>query len=182
MNVNTLRAILQSDFKLWENAETEVDGTAVIKTIDLPYNIGPFTLRFEGVDSGSKTRAAAEMWGASVRAEVDSQIGEESVTSRAAQKAALALPPTDIYHGGDGDGEAKSGQVPDEETVPTYGQDALTTGDDIVDRLVRIRARIAGNKKALDRDSRELRALEAFKEVLDGDQTEVPTDSLDATS
>ena len=178
-----LNEILQSDFKLWEASSTTEDGDTLVKSVLLPHGIGQFELSFTGVTNGASRKAAMEVWGATIRDAVDNAVGDEAVTARAAQAAALAGAPTDTIYAGRGASTRGPEKVSDKETVPAHESLVIPSGDTISDLIDGVRTRIADNKKALDRDSRELRALLAFKEALDyEDITEVPTDSADATS
>ena len=76
MNEQQLHAILQSDMKLWETAETTMDNEGTItKVIDLPYGIGEYSVTIEGVTNAEKRRAAVTGFGGSVRDVVGRVIG-----------------------------------------------------------------------------------------------------------
>ncbi len=88
LNEVELREIVQSDMKLWEKSDTQVDGTSVTKTLTLPYGIGDFSITFEGVHDAKTKRGAVEYWGEAVREAVNDVISDEAVEARAAQAAA----------------------------------------------------------------------------------------------
>jgi hypothetical protein len=180
-------AIMQSDMKLWEQSTTTHEGNAIVKQLILPFAIGEFTVRFEGVDNGIKRRAAAEQWGAMVRERIKDRIDDESVTARAQQAAAIresedqpeALGEADNGHrtgGGTVSGESSVTAVQafsTEEAVQAHVQSAEDdrgpAGTDFVARAEWLRGRISEGERKIKAQRRELKALEAALSVLEGE-------------
>ena len=168
-----LNQMVQSDNKLWENAETIDTGNGTLtKTLFLPHGIGQFSLTFEGVHDAAGRRNASGVWGESVRYAVEEAIGDEAVSSRAAQAAALAGTDTSRILSSDGSNTLRSEPVPSQEAIPTLGE-APTSGATPSDRLhelVAYRATledlITEAHKRLKGLDREVKALEAYKEIM----------------
>jgi hypothetical protein len=182
MNIDQLRAIYQSDFKLWESASTVEEGSVITKTLDLPYGIGEVTLGFEGVKDAAGRRNAAGVWGQAVRDAIDNAVGEESVSARAAQKAAR-VSTDDGGYGGPSEprqDDARQEEVPAEEAVPTLGGPSTlsTEPSNRLDELRDFRNQLAKRIKGLDL---EIKALQAYVEVMNAqeipDETEERCDS-----
>ena len=171
MNAEELREIYQSDFKLWERANTEEDGIVITKSLHLPYGIGEFTLGFEGVKDAAGRRNAAGVWGQAVRDAIDDAIGEDSVTARAAQKAPR-VSEGDGGHGGLGQPnpyDAGQEEVPEKEAIPSFSGAAAgsTAAGDRLDALRRERDGCAKRIKGLDI---EIKALQAYVEVMNAQE------------
>jgi hypothetical protein len=180
-------AIMQSDMKLWEQASTTHEGNAIVKQLILPFGIGEFSVKFEGVDNGIKRRAAAEQWGAMVRERIKDRIDDESVTARAKQAAALreseeepeTLGEADSGHGSAsspiaGVGAKSSVQAEtSSEAVQAHAVadegDQGPAGTDFVARAEWLRGRISEGERTIKDQRRELRALEAALSVLEGE-------------
>jgi len=89
METQELLSIMQSDMKLWDKASTEEVGPGkVVKTLDLPYGIGEYSVTLEGLNDADKRRSALASYGAHIRQIVKERIDDEAVTARA--KAAAA--------------------------------------------------------------------------------------------
>jgi hypothetical protein len=177
MNETELRSILHSDFKLWARADTEEDGSTLTKTIELPYNIGTFTLSFKGINNAEGRRNAAGIWGVSIREAVENAIGEESVTARAAQRAAQ-VSEDDGTHGGLGqpDPNVPKGEATSlTEAVPALSPLAEISTDPS-SRLDELRRARDGHRKAAKALDLEISALTAYMEVMNAntqtDETE----------
>jgi len=187
MNAEQLRAILQSDFKLWEAATSKDESpTSVTKVIDLPYNIGITTVTLEGMDDANKRRSALAGFGDYIRGLVDNAVGEESITARARQKAAR----DGDRDGGQSDGGGshtsrrgrtfpiKAEEILDPEAMAS--PDATAFGpEDMAFRAEFLRTNILGLLEELDDNQRELRGLEAFLEVYNA-STHKKTPSTDS--
>lgn len=171
MTPSELNSIIQSDFKLWEKADTVQDGGTITKRLVLPHGIGDFQISFEGVNNAEGRRNAAAVWGDAVRNEVDNKIGDESVTARAAQRAAQAGEDTSRYTGpGEPDkDDAGPEEVSAKDSVQTHGEVATFSTDpsDRYDELVRYRGQLADKIKGLDI---EIKALGAYMEVLNAQE------------
>lgn len=168
MDARTLRNILNSDFKLWEQAHTAEDGAVITKSLDLPYGIGVLQQSFEGVNNAEGRRNAAVIWGEIVREAVDDAIGEESVSARAAQ-ASSRVSPDD---GGDGGPSIPNPYYAGEEAlfaegpVQTLGEatEGSATAGSRLNDLRRQRSEYARRIRGLDL---EIKALQAYVEVID---------------
>ena len=180
MNDKQLRAILQSDFKLWEQAELKEEGGVVTKTTFLPHGIGKFELAFEGINNAEGRRSAAAIWGQSIRDAVEDAVGDASVTARAAQKAA-GIGSDDGEDGGLGSpstDDAEATEVPETDTVSTFSSTA-EVGADTSSRLDELRAerdRLVRNAKRLDL---EIKALAAYMEVINASEVSEGSDEED---
>ena len=180
-------AIMQSDMKLWEKAETEVSGNDITKRLTLPMGIGEIAVQFQGVDNGLKRRSAAEQWGATIREAVKEATDDEAITARAqlaaAQKEAElqseGVGDTDSGHGS-GD-EAPVG-LQHQQAVPAAttgqpakaheadgGEDQGPPGTDFAARAEWLRGRVAETEKRLEGYRRELRAFEAAIAAFNGE-------------
>ena len=165
MDEKELRAILNSDFKLWNAADTVEEGNVVTKTIELPYGIGPFTLSFEGAADAKGRRNATSIFGQSVRDAVEERISEESITARAAQKAAMASEDSGGGDSGDGGDTPGSGDVSTQEAVSAFGT-ATTFDTDPARRLHELRELAAKHSLESKRLLTEAKALEAYLEII----------------
>ena len=168
MTIDELRAILQSDFSLWEQSQTlDEDEKGLTKTVMLPYNIGQFTIRFEGINNAETRRGAVAAWGDSIRDAVETAIGEESVSARAAQKAARAS----YDDGGDGGlgspdtHDAREEAVVEKEAVQASISPPTLSAEpsDRLNELIGFRNDLTKRIKGLDL---EIKALTAYVEVL----------------
>jgi len=173
MTPDSLRSILNSDFKLWESADTVEEGKTVTKTMDLPYGIGEFSLTFEGIGDAGGRRNAAGIWGEAVRNEVENKISDASVTARAAQKAALSGANDGGDRTSDGGFAGGSEAVSDTKTVSAFSPPS-TLAADPDRRLHELRDYFSSLRGESRRVEREIKALTAYMEVLNAqeDQTE----------
>ena len=179
MDAIELNMILQSDMKLWEMADrltTTKQGQLVVKT-ELPHGIGEFVITFEGVTDGIKRRAAAEEWGANVRAAVDEAIGEESVTARAQQAAARVGRDTDQLHDVTGYDPEGPETVPDGPPVQAYEEAPDSAGESIASRYDRLKREAEYHLTRTREIAVELKALAAYMEVMNA--IEVPEATTD---
>ena len=178
MSPSELLEIIQSDFKLWENSETEVVGDTIKKTIHLPHGIGEFSISFGGITNATGRRNAAAMWGESIREEVDNAIGDEAVTARAAQRAAYSSE-DDGAHGGPSEPNQdvpKGEAILDEEAIQALGK-PTTFSTDPSCRLDELRAARDGHKEAASALDLEIKALTAYMEVMNADtKTDAPAE------
>jgi len=175
--------------KLWDMAETTEDGTAVIKVLDLPYDIGRVEVRMEGLSDGPARRSALEGFGNYIRERVDNKIGEDSVTARAQQKAASVSNTAGQLLGGAGDDSTRPGgeitdfatEMADTEAVET--SNALTLSPEALALRARwIRGTIEEVATNLDALKRELEGLNAYLEVFNAStHKKTPQPSEDAT-
>jgi hypothetical protein len=177
VNQDELRAVIQSDFKLWEQSGTVTEGGTITKVVDLPYGIGHYELIFEGIKNAETRRNAAAIWGQSIRDVVDSAIGDEAVTSRAAQAAARASEDD----GQDGrlinghQNDARSAEVPTETSVPTLSSAPAISSDPSsqLDDIRRRRDEYLRIAKGLDL---EIKALAAYVEVMNASKVQEKED------
>ena len=170
MNEEALREILQSDFKLWEAASTNLLAGAsnrLVKEIDLPYDIGPFSVTFEGVKDAASRRDAVAEFAATVRNEIDNRIGEAAVTARAAQRPSRVGSITSELHGPDGPHPFVSEAMAGPKAIPAYGQGSFTISDDPVTRLDELREEYGVCTARATAIKREIRALEAYVQVME---------------
>ena len=169
MNEEQLREILQSDFKLWEAASTTMvgaDADRLVKEIDLPYDIGLFSVTFEGVKDATSRRDAVAQFAATVRNEIDNRIGEAAVTARAAQRPSRVGSVYGELSGIDGECAGRAEAIPDTEAVPTSGANPFASGDDPVARLDALREEFGVCVARTTVIRREVRALEAYIAVM----------------
>lgn len=178
MKPSELRPIINSDFQLWEAASTIEDEGVLTKEIDLPYGIGSFVLNFQGVDDATGRRNAAAMWGQAIRDIVDETIGDEAVTARAAQRAALTGEDDGAY-GGPSESypdDAKGEEILNEEAVQASGI-PTTFSANPSNRLDELRGARDAHTKAARQLDREIAALTAYMEVMNDPTTdETPQD------
>jgi hypothetical protein len=86
-------AILHSDMKLWDSAESESVGEGKVKkTLVLPYGIGKTEVTLEGLTDGNKRRQALGQYGDYIRGVIKDRTSDDAVESRAKQAAARARP------------------------------------------------------------------------------------------
>lgn len=177
-----LSEVLNSDFKLWEFAETEESGTSITKSLNLPYGIGEVTVTLEDVHDATTKRGAVEAFGDYVRGLVKQRTDDEEVTARAEaarQKAMQDDLDNGIYVGNQRvqDPQAK------EETV--QGTVQAHDGDDEGDgglgavlfaKRAALRNRVNGARANLARWDKELRALDAACAALEDDD-DTPSDT-----
>ena len=169
MNEEDLREILQSDFKLWEAASTTLADDVtdrLVKEIDLPYDIGLFSVTFEGVKDATSRRDAVAQFAATVRNEIDNRIGEAAVTARAAQRPSRVGSIYGQLTGIDGDSTSGRSPLPDAQTVPAYGQGSFTISDDPGTRLDELREEYGVCLARATTIKREVKALEAYVAVM----------------
>ena len=177
-------ALMQSDMKMWETAETEeLGGGKVKKTINLPFGIGEVSVTLEGMTDGIKRRGAVSSYGEYIRGIIDECINDEAITARAQQDVAAARGAADRLHDEDAASAGGGSPVPNAPPVPAHGEVFIPTAETIVVRIDDLERELRDCEARSRTLRRELNALNAFKEVLDGqeaDQAE-PTTS-DATS
>lgn len=177
MNSQELNEILQSDFKLWELADTAEEDGVVSKTLSLPHGIGEYTLRFEGINSADKRRAAATLWGESIRSAVADAISEESVTARAAQRAAYRVEDDDRESDSSESSDREPAEVSGAEAVPSSSEDIDSIGADPANRLDALRGAIGHHEKRLRELRLEVKALEAYMEVINAQKVYAETNT-----
>lgn len=91
MEIKDALDIMNSDFKLWEKSKSKDLGNGKVeKTIDLPWGIGEYSVTLEGMNDGSKRRAAVGAYGQHIRDLIKERIDDEAITSRAKAAAARA--------------------------------------------------------------------------------------------
>lgn len=89
MEIKDALDIMNSDFKLWENAVSEELGNGrVAKTITLPWGIGEYRVELEGMNDATRRRSAVSAFGEHIREVINDRIDDESITSRAKVKSA----------------------------------------------------------------------------------------------
>lgn len=175
--------IMNSDFKLWEAAtETPIAQGVVEKTIDLPWGIGPVTVRMEGMNDAAKRREAVGAYGEYIRNLIDDRINDESVTARA-KAAAAKTEPVDSEDGDGvggpervrgGAGEAEVPQAANEEADRVHEQaaeGALSFRETLVARRVEVDGRIGRLTAELDTACRDLAGIDAALKAMDEDVT-----------
>jgi len=173
MNEKELRAILQSDMKLWDAAEESEEGGVLTKTIDLPYGLGETKVSFEGINDGASRRGALAGFGDYIRDLINDKIGDESVTARAKQNAAKAsydasqLPVEQSNDSSPGRVGGVSQQVQE-----ASNKEAMATHDELgvnpegmALRAAWVRGTIEETAANLDALRRELEGLEAYLEI-----------------
>jgi len=172
MTEQELQAILQSDMKLWDAAETTEAGNTIVKTLNLPYGIGRKEVTLEGLDNASARRSALESFGNYIRGVIEDKIGEESVTARAIQKAARASDGSshspdvigvDISRPG-GTQPVLPTEMVDTEAVETF--DVFTSGPEaLADRIAALRETITVYEGHLETLKFQLRAGVVLQEL-----------------
>jgi hypothetical protein len=186
MDIRETLDCMNSDFKLWEKAESkDLGGGVVEKTITLPWGIGEVVVNLEGMNDAGKRRAAVGSYGEYIRGVIDEQTNDEAVTSRA--KAALAR--SELANSEDSTGvnrelgvrDEEVQEASDEEASEAYEEDVsqpLGLGEVFANRRAEIIARIdrtehrrAEANRTLDQLSKELNAIDAALEAL-GDDNE----------
>lgn len=91
MEIKEALNLMNSDFKLWEKADTkDLGGGKIAKTLDLPWGIGEYTVELEGMNDSNKRRAAVGAYGEHIRGIIKERTDDEIVTSRAKAAAARA--------------------------------------------------------------------------------------------
>jgi len=186
MDIKETLDCMNSDFRLWERAESkDLGGGVVEKTITLPWGIGEVVVNLEGMNDAGKRRAAVGSYGEYIRGVIDEQTNDEAVTSRA--KAAVArseLADSEDSTSVDRELGVRDEEVQeegDEEPSQAYEEDAsqpLGLRAVFVDRRLEIIARIdraehrrAEANRTLDQLSNELKAIDAALNTL-GDEDE----------
>lgn len=167
MNAVELNEIMQSDMKLWDMASKSQNdkGQLVVKT-ELPHGIGEYVIAFEGVDNGIGRRGAMEQWAASIRGAVDDAIGEESVTARAQQSAALTGGEAGELYAIGGPNSGGTTTISDRPTIQTHEEKLDALGKDPatrLDGLQRLCSEYTGHVRSMQQ---EMKALQAYVEVM----------------
>lgn len=89
MDIKEALDCMNSDYKLWEKAESkDLGGGRVEKTLHLPWGIGEVSVTLEGMSDAGKRRAAVSGYGEYIRGVVNEAISDEAVSARAKQAAA----------------------------------------------------------------------------------------------
>jgi len=184
MTEQELNEVLQSDMKLWETAETTMDGDTVTKMLDLPYGIGEYIVTIEGVTDAEKRRAAVTGFAESVRDVVRDKIDDDAITARAQQAAARASEATDSLLVEGGIGSIRSEKISDSQTVQAHVPEAYETGKGGANTVDGLRARIEATEAAITLWRKELKALEAYEEIMNAPEIQsTPNgDSLEENS
>lgn len=170
MNKEELLNIMQSDFKLWERAvEEEVSEGVITKTLNLPYGIGEYSLTFEGMNDAGARRNAVGIFGECVRKEIENKIDDDSVTARAAQKAARVGQDSSRVLGEVRD-DSEGGQK--EDVAAANGAPAVVESGsaDFATILSGLRRGIAEYERQLTVWRREAKALEAALEIMNASE------------
>lgn len=169
MEIREVLDIMNSDFKLWEQATSEdLDGGRVAKTIILPWGIGEYRIVLEGMTNADTRRGAVSAYGDHIRGLIDDRINDQAITSRA-QVAASKAEPIDS---GDSDGSSgglgvRDTGVPtpdDEEAEEAHDEDASRPsnwGDDIATQRAQVEGEIDRHTIELSRLLRQLRGIDA---------------------
>ena len=177
-----LSQVLNSDFKLWEFAETEENGTSITKSLNLPLGIGEVSVTLEDVHDATTKRGAVEAFGDYVRGLVRERTDDEEVTARAEAARQRAMQ-DDLDHGIYVGQQRVQDPSAKEETL----QGAVQThdGDDEGDgglgavlfaKRATLRERVNGARADLARWTKELKALDAACAALEEDD-DTPQDT-----
>ena len=176
-DVTEILNIMNSDFKLWERAETQdLGGGKVLKTITLPWGIGVTEVTLEGMTDAEKRRQAVGAYGEYIRSVIDERINDEAITARAKQAAARAQPADSPDSDSVSADEGLRDERLQEETYEGAGpkdkrdaQDIAGIGADLIARRTALRERVGRVEADLTRWRRELKALDAAVAALEED-------------
>jgi hypothetical protein len=175
-----LSQVLNSDFKLWEFAETEENGTSITKSLNLPLGIGEVTVTLEDIHDATTKRGAVEAFGDYVRGLVRERTDDEEVTARA-EAARQKAKQDDLHNGIYVPDQRVQNPQAKEETVQSTVQ--AHDGDDEGDgglgavlfaKRAALRARVHGVRADLARWTKELKALDAACAALEEDDDTPP--------
>lgn len=173
MNEKEILGIMASDMKLWDKAVTSEEDGVLIKTLkDLPWGIGDFNVRFEGVSNADQRRAAVNQFGQVVRDEINSRIDDEIVSARAAQKVASYSDDSDREVGGDSTNESTGEKAVGGSTIQTFEGEGQDFGSTIGRRVRDLQSNVKALRQELRLKEKELAALEAALKVFSADETE----------
>lgn len=177
MTKTELIDMMQSDMKLWDNAQTkEGPGGVIEKVIDLSaFGLDKeWTVRMEGITNAEQRREAVAIFGSHVRAAIKEKIDDEAVTARAAAQAAYSRGSADRLADSVGTDRTGSKEIFGPSAVPT-SYEAADFHTELTDRAEFLRGRIA----EYDRQSRawrkELMAVEAALRAYDASEIQRET-------
>lgn len=173
MNEKEILGIMASDMKLWDKATTTEEDGLLIKTLyGLPWGIGDFSVRFEGVHNAEQRRAAVNQFGQVVRDEINNRIDDEIVSARAAQKAALHSDDSDRETSRDSSDGSPGEKAVGGSTIQTFEEAGQDFGSTIHRRVSNLQSSVKALRQELRLKEKELAALEAALKVFSADETE----------
>jgi len=179
-----IQAIMQSDMKLWELAQTEEPTPGVIiKSLDLPFGIGPVEIRMEGITDAGSRRNAVSQFAEYVRSVIADKTDDEAVEARAIQAAARVE-----QRDSESSLRSSPGGVPNTRPVKETIQGAAEAQQELAEASAGLGATLATRRTTLDgligraednltRWRAEARALDAALAVLKEDAHGTPADT-----
>lgn len=181
MNKTDWTDVMQHDVRLWDMAEHKdnPDGTITKTLRNMPWGIGDLEVTLEGLDNAIKRREAVGSFANYVRDVIDERINDEAVEARATQAAALASPdPSELSvdvgpnRGAAGVGREREevSPVANQEAVPAFEQPTNRTADP-AHRLSELRTGVEGARAYIATASTEIKALEAYMEIINESTT-----------
>lgn len=170
MNENEFLALMQSDSKLWDYATTthNKDGS-IDKTLQIPWGIGEITVTLEGMDNVQGRRAAFNSFGDYIRGLINDKTSDDAITARAKQAAARVGEKSDSLIDSTGTRPEEPETIFDSETVETYDDPTLQIADPAA-RLTNLRRAIDRARKFIDSTETEMKALEAYMEIINASE------------
>lgn len=190
MEVKDALDIMNSDFKLWEKAESEdLGGGKVVKTLTLPWGIGEVKVTLEGMTDADKRRQAVAGYGNYIRDLINEATADEAIEARARQAAALAKP---ADSGGSpiigGEQRVRDAAVQEEthevagETHEHHAKEPVSIGETLAARRLEIedeldfyRGRLEAAEREVARLSRDLRSVERAIAAIEEDENDTDT-------
>ena len=177
-----VQAIMQSDMKLWETADTtEPSPGTIVKSMHLPFGIGECNTTLEGLTDAIKKRAAVAQYGEYIRSLIKDRTDDEAIEARAKQAAARTeeRDSRDSILVDSGGVPVSSGQEAvesgSEDAYVEDAEDDATFGEALAVKRATLRERIGRTEANLARWRRECKALDAALAALEED--DAPTDS-----
>jgi len=167
--------MMNSDFKLWEQASDEDLGNGVVaKTITLPWGIGEYTINMEGMNNALKRRAAVEAYGAHIRGVIKERIDDTAIVGRAQAAASR----TEQVNSEDSNRVSGIVGVRDEEFPQTHAtetteahhkdaEEAFNFGDDLTATRAQVSGRIERLTDELAHLCRQLRGIDAALKAME---------------
>jgi len=173
-----LRAIINSDMKLWERASTSPHEKGIAKTFDLPYGIGVRTVVFP-----EASRGAVEQFGPIVRGWVDEVKGEAAAERGRLErlaKEARAEATGEVSDRAAEGVQSESGDTVSEGALSTSAEEAVSASIQavadstglsdrraaLVTAIDLLEARIFNDRRSLKSLEKEYRAINAALEIM----------------
>jgi hypothetical protein len=186
MNKQEWIDLMQSDGKLWDMAEKEMDGTNMKLTLrGLPWGIGDAEVTLEGMDNAIAKRNAVGSYAEYIRGLIDEQINDEAITIRAAQAAAFAsedaseLPVDERIYTGPGRVEGERTEVQEVASQEAVQAPRLPASGAAgpADRISQLRGFITqaegvvtDARASIAKAHKEIEALNAYMEVINAQE------------